>query len=133
MRGKTDFDKDLDEYLSERSRKQFFFNMVQTFKSKKPEVKLSPDVETYEAANAVKEEKTSKQGFFSRLFSSTESKEFVELPHQDVQPTKDELKFVAQVALNKIKRMPSEELEVFKGSEEFQKFKEVLKRHELIK
>lgn len=131
MRGKTDFDKDLDEYLSERSRKQFFFNMVQTFKSKKPEVKLSPDVETYEAANAVKEDKPQKQGFFSRLFSA-ENKEFVEL-HQDVQPTKDELKFVAQVALNKIKKMPSEELEVFKVSEEFQKFKEVLKRHELIK
>lgn len=131
MRGKTDFDKDLDEYLSERSRKQFFFNMVQTFKSKKPDVKLSPDVETYEAANAVKEDKPQKQGFFSRLFSA-ENKEFVEL-HQDVQPTKDELKFVAQVALNKIKKMPSEELEVFKVSEEFQKFKEVLKRHELIK
>ncbi len=131
MRGKTDFDKDLDEYLSERSRKQFFFNMVQTFKSKRPEVKLSPDVETYDAANAVKEEKPQKQGFFSRLFS-TENKEFVEI-HQEVQPTKDELKFVAQVALNKIKKMPSEELEVFKVSEEFQKFKEVLKRHELIK
>ncbi|MBI4919651.1 hypothetical protein HY837_06980 [archaeon] len=131
MGSKTDFDTDLDEYLSQRSRKQFLHNVVQTFKSKSPSIKLNPEIEPYVELDeaALESSNENKKGFFSRLFGREEAT----VEFREVGPTKDELKFVAQVALDSIKKLPSEEVELFKVSAEFEKLKDILKRHSLIK
>ncbi len=131
MGSKTDFDSDLDDYLSQRSRKQFFSNVVQTFRSKSPSIKLNPEIETYTEVEEASLESSSenKRGFFSRLFGREEAT----VEFREVGPTKDELKFVAQLALDHIKKLPADEVELFKVSAEFEKLKEVLKRHSLIK
>lgn len=127
MRSKTAFDKDLEEYLAHRNRRQFIHDIVQTFKSSKPTIKLNPEIKTYEDDLEVRE--TPRKSFFEKLFSKKEKT--VEL--QELRPSKEELKFVAQVALNHIKKLPPEEIELFKVSAEFEKLKQVLKKYNLIK
>ncbi|PIN81862.1 hypothetical protein COV11_00900 [Candidatus Woesearchaeota archaeon CG10_big_fil_rev_8_21_14_0_10_30_7] len=129
MGSKTNFDKDLDDYLSQRSKTQFIHNVVQTFKSRSPSIQLNPDIEPYEETYREEKKESPRRGFFARLFSGEESS----VEFQEIAPSRDDLKFIAQLALDNIKKLSVEEVELFKVSAEFERLKDILKKYSLIK
>jgi len=131
-----DFDKDMKEYLASRKKNSLFGNVL---KEKQPEVRLHPEVETYEQeASAPQEaeqesftmEQTpAKKGFFSRLFSKKENEE----PIIASVELMDDLKRVSKTALGLAKQLSPEQLESFKRSAEYDELKNILKKRNLIK
>ena len=128
-----DFDRDMKEYIASRKKSTLFGNVL---KEKQPEVRLHPEVETYEQGNAMPAEESvtieqipSKQGFFSRLFSRKEAEEPVIASVELM----DDLKRVSKTALALAKQLSPENLESFKRSAEYDELKNILKRRNLIK
>ncbi len=129
-----DFDRDMKEYIASRKKSTLFGNVL---KEKQPEVRLHPEVETYQqesntmpAEEAVSMEETpAKQGFFSRLFSRRE----VEEPVIASVELMDDLKRISKTALALAKQLSPENLETFKRSAEYDELKNILKRRNLIK
>lgn len=129
-----DFDRDMKEYIASRKKSTLFGNVL---KEKQPEVRLHPEVETYQQESpsmpvdeAVTMEQTpAKQGFFSRLFSRKEAEE----PIIASVELMDDLKRVSKTALSLAKQLSPENLESFKRSPEYDELKNILKRRNLIK
>lgn len=79
-----------------------------------------------EAQVQTEEPVVKKQGFFARLFGSSEE-EIVDTG------IKDDLKSIAKITLNVMKRLAPEDVDAFKASSEYSQFKDVLQKHGLIK
>lgn len=130
---RDEFEKDMKEYL--HTRKKAGFNIkaiIQDFwpKPKKDLVELPEEVELYheEKPRPVKENRLTK--WFKKE----------EPAHEELARTKmqaddaiTDLKEIAKIALGVVKQLPDEPLRTFKQSEDFEKLKVILKKHELIK
>lgn len=130
---KKELAKDLDMYLSQRRQQDA------------PVVASQPkpyDTQPEETSVDVVEddlEYAPKKSWFSnvmeRLFGPEEEATLHEEPEEDVpegDPRQD-LREVASIALLVIKQLPNKTLEEFKESRDFVKFKEILRRHKIIK
>ena len=132
---KREFNRELERYLSSRKKGTSIWRKLFAAEkklAKKP--KTHPEVKTYEEEKPSKrkERKGDKEPFWKRWFTPHDGGEqpFDEMP---AGPTiEDDLNDVAHIALHLLKQLPPEELAKFKDSDEFRRFKEILKQHELI-
>jgi hypothetical protein len=156
-RGMTrgEFEKELEQYIAQRKRAKIRFpDVFGAFKRKKkmPEPELPPEVQKYEEGSpaelpeempGTEEEVVEKKGAFTRLLESLglvgKEKSASNLPAEEVQQmlVKDEvtqdMKEIAKIALLVIKKLPPEQMSEFKSSAEFERLKELLRKHQLIK
>lgn len=138
MDNKLEFDRELDEYISERRKTRIFHNIVQGLKREGNRIGINPALETYNVS--VVDEKpasenkniSQKKGFFERVFGSGREKDESEMNEQ-LNLMKSDMKQVARIILDIIKKLPPQELSAFKQSDEFFVLKEILKKHNLIK
>ncbi len=137
--GRRDFDSDMDEYLASRNG-SFLRRMFSSSKPAEahapPKQDLHPAMEPYDdgaSAAAAQHETPRKPGFFSRLFGGSADETVtvdVSAPSSDALA---DLKEVARITLKVIKMLPPEQLDGFKRNADFDRFKEILKKHHLVK
>ncbi|MBI4146189.1 hypothetical protein HY489_02520 [Candidatus Woesearchaeota archaeon] len=128
---KGEFERELEQYL--HARKSSSWNIKRWFSSLVPKAKpretieLPQEVEVYEEPE--KEEK--KQTFLERILPSR--KEETTLAQMQAESAVQDMKEVAKITLGMIKQLPDEQLKTFKQSQEFEKLKHILRKHELIR
>ncbi len=149
---RDEFDSEMDNYLAER-RKEPLLSTILNHK-KESESKLSESsVVTSSQDNcsvqhtsepgfasagpaAVQEATEPKQGFWSSFWKGVSAKDpepsITEAPAQPAELMQD-FKSVAKISLTVMKQLPEKELLQLKASPEFIKFKEILKKHSIIK
>ncbi|MEM4247273.1 MAG: hypothetical protein QXR48_01810 [Candidatus Woesearchaeota archaeon] len=150
-----EFEKELEQYISQRRRSKFSFpDIFGTFKRKKkmPEPELPPEIQKYEEGSPAEPLETmpgeesheeAKKGVMTKILETLglvcSKKREEEIPAEEVQKmlAKDELtqdmKEIAKIALLVTKKLPPEQLSEFKASPEFERLKELLRKHQLIK
>lgn len=150
-----EFERELDQYIAQRKRAKFKLpDIFGAFKSRKkmPEPELPPEVQKYEEGSPAEqpevmpgeEEEVSKKGALTRILESLGlvgkgDKAPANVPAEDVQQmlVKDEnmqdMKEIAKIALYVIKQLPEDKLAEFKSGNEFERLKELLRKHQLIK
>lgn len=107
-----EFDKELEDYLSAR-RKSGIRDVLKTILPRKPkEFSLPEDVHVYHAEQ--------------------ERKHLFKRPKRDSELLED-MKEIAKIALIAIKELPDAELAAFKKGPDFERLKELLKKHRLIR
>jgi hypothetical protein len=153
-----EFEKELEQYIGQRRKARFKFpDVFGALKRKKkmPEPELHPEVQKYEEGSPAEipeampgeEEEASpeqRKGVMTKLLESLglvggKEKTPENLPAEEVQQmlAKDEIsqdmKEIAKIALLVIKKLPPEQMSEFKTSPEFDRLKELLRKHQLIK
>jgi thiamine pyrophosphate-dependent acetolactate synthase large subunit-like protein len=154
--GRTDFDKELSNYLSRR-KKGSIPDVLKWIRGLMPkptpppvQVNLPKEIETYEeeipkqrSTETIRQDRQERQTVLSFLLEKlTFSKKPVIT--QEEQDTKikeivakemiqKDLQKISKIALMAIKKLPEEDMKEFKNSAEFDTLKEILKKHDLIK
>lgn len=139
---REELDDDLSNYISARKRKKFNFRKIFAFSAEmKPykEEKLEMTVKAVEDSNAAakleKEYEAEKAGWFGGLLASIGLKKKAapkeEFPAED--PMVEDLRSMAKISMMVMRNLPQPVLADFKETPEFIKFKEILKKHSLIK
>jgi len=134
---KEAFERDLQDYLHARKRARFNIKeSVQGFLKKitprrSPEkVEMHEEVEVYHE----KEEKPSKkENMFTKMFKKEPQQEEILRTKMQAEDAVSDMKEISKIALGMIKQLPDEQLRAFKESPDFEKLKNILKKHELIK
>jgi len=75
---------------------------------------------------------------FKKSLGKPAEPEMQEVPEQDLQmpttnPTEEDMKEVARIALTVLRKMPPELVKEFKSTPDYEKFKELLRKHNMIK
>lgn len=120
-----DFENDLDEYLSARKKSSIKGVIQDLFSPKEKKVRIPEQVEVY---NTGKEKKFSLKGVFTK-----KSDEQLIQSKLEAEEAVDDMKEIAKVALLAIKQLPDDQLSMFKQGPEFERLKQILKKHSLIK
>jgi len=132
----SEFHKDIDDYISSRRKRSSLFSMKeesvrlhpesdQPYPEPEPEVMVEPELsEPVDVVESVEP----KEGFFSRIFKKKEEP-VIEPPNELIR----DLKIVSKIALSIAKQLPPDKLEDLKRSDQYAQFKEILKKHGLIK
>ena len=134
---RDEFERDMKEYL--RTRKRAGFNLkslVQDFfPKKKPEqVELHEEVEVYEESSKQPLGQRVKEKVLTKFFKKEEpAEEEIMRTKMEAEDAISDMKEVSKIALGVVKQLPDEQLREFKQSEDFEKLKTILKKHELIK
>jgi hypothetical protein len=132
---------DLSSYIATRKRKKMSFRKlfslsaeVRPYKEEKLEVAIKSVEDSSAAAKLEKEYEAEKAGWFGGLLASIGLKK-KELPKEEPveDPMEEDMKELAKISMMVIRNLPSPVLAEFKDTSEFAKFKEILKRHNLIK
>lgn len=104
-----------------------------------PMIETDADEITEEEFDAAQEEiqaelnEHKKVGFFQRMFGNKkEEQEAEELDAFESEPDPD-LKEISKITLDVLKKLDGDDLREFKESEDFARFKDILKRNNLIK
>src|SRR3989344_4786316 len=117
------FDVELERYLHARRRPKVNVRefLGKFWRGSKPD-RIDPEtgVEIYDKPSVMQRVKEKKDSVVAHFSSHSTA------------PTED-MKEVAKIALGVIRQLPDEELRKFKQSSDFEKLKEILKKHELIK
>ncbi len=128
---KEGFEQDLDEYLKVRKGSGFdirgLFNKF--IKKKTPIVELPEQVEVYHKRDDVKE--TAKESVFSKFFKR-QNDELVQVRMLADDAVSDICE-MSKIALDVVRQLPDEKLREFRSSENFERLKSLLKKHNLIK
>lgn len=79
-----------------------------------------------------------KRGFFKQLMAFFVKQEQIleevqEAPPEKVEEAKEDLRELAKLFLKTLERLPDDELKEFKETPEFIKFKDILRKHKVIK
>jgi hypothetical protein len=135
MDSKFEFNRDLEEYISEKKKSRVLHNIMQSIKMESSKIKLNPSLETYDAPapqqiSSQNEEQKPKKGFLARLFSPEEEEPNMA---EQLNAMRSDMKQLAKITLDVIKKMPPQEVVAFKQSDDFAVLKELLKKHSLIK
>ncbi len=148
-----EFEKEMEQYIAQRRRAKIklpdFFSVFR--RKKMPEPELPPEVQKYEEGSPPEtlevmpgeEEEAPKKGVVTKFLESIGlvggKKTAEQLSQEQVQQmlAKDELskdmKEIAKIALHVTKQLPPEKLSEFKASPEFERLRELLRKHQLIK
>ncbi len=131
---RDEFERDMHEYL--RARRRAGLNIKEILKGlipkRKPEkIEMPEEIEVYDE----KEEapKAPKEGVFAKMFKKEPAQEEIMQAQMQVEDTITDMKEVSKITLNMIRQLPDEELRKFKQSPDFERLKNILKKHELIK
>lgn len=123
------FEKEPDESLEEageRHEKEEY----EEEKEKEPETEEEKLEDEYE-------EELEKEGWIdkiiSKIFVKTKEEETVEDAEDIISEDQQDMKAIAEIATKVMKKLPPEELKALKQSEDFETFKEILKKRELIR
>jgi len=137
---KRDFDREMEAYISaKRKGKPFSFkDFISKIIPKHDEtVDVPEDVEVYVEQEEIKAEPVEKkEPWLKRIFSIKKEKEEPEPEVEYKLLAEDavaDLKFLTKVTLENIKNLPPDKIKEFKKSDDFDKLKKILKKHELIK
>ncbi|MEM4240099.1 MAG: hypothetical protein QXM31_03650 [Candidatus Woesearchaeota archaeon] len=151
-----EFERELEQYISQRRRAKFRFpDVFGAFKGKKKmtEPELPPEVQKYDEGSPAEAPETMpgeeeapeepKKGVMTKILESLGlvggGKKEEQIPAEQVKEmlAKDEhlqdMKEIAKIALLVTKKLPPEQLSEFKASPEFERLKELLRKHQLIK
>jgi len=138
MSDKEEFDSEMEDYLAER-RKEPLLSVILKKKTMS-KASLADEKETHERAHAdapVVEDVPAQDSWLSRLWSGVfgkhdeQSQETTEsLPESELM---EDFKAVSKITLSVMKQLPEEQLAALKQSQEFAHFKDILKKHNLIK
>ncbi|MEM4282367.1 MAG: hypothetical protein QXU88_02485 [Candidatus Woesearchaeota archaeon] len=143
---RAELEEELEAYLAARKRRGFNFKElfapapsritskmpVETVAKEERLTQASKAAATAEAAESLaKEYESEKKGFFEKLLERLGLKR--KEPEIISEPPNQDIKELARICFSVVKKLPPEELKGFKESEDFAKFKEILKRHNLIK
>ncbi len=149
-----EFERELEQYIAQRRKAKIRFpNIFGGIKKNMPEPELPPEIEKYDEGSPAEslqslsgeepEKDISQKSFFTKIFETlglvNVEQKTEEIPQEKLQQilAKDEItqdmKEIAKIALLIIKQLPPEQLSTFKASPEFEKLKELLKKHQLIK
>jgi hypothetical protein len=139
---REELDDDLSDYISARKRKKINFKKIFSFSAEmKPykEEKLEMTVQAVEnsaaAAKLEKEYEFEKAGWFGGFLASIGLKKKEspkeEFPAED--PMFDDMRSLAKISMMVMRNLPQPVLADFKETPEFAKFKEILKKHNLIR
>lgn len=120
-----EFDKELDDYLSARRRTNIKGFIKDIFKPTEKKVEIPEDVEVYQSGEA-------KEPLIKRMFSKKENDEAIAAKVEAEDAVAD-MKEIAKIALVAIKELPDDRLASFKKGAEFDRLKELLKKHDLIR
>lgn len=132
---------DLSSYIASRKRKKLNFKKlfafsaeVKPYKEEKLEMAVKSIEDSEAAAKLEKEYEAEKAGWFGSLLASIGLKK-KELPKEEPaeEPALEDLREIAKISMIVMRNLPSPVLAEFKDTPEFAKFKEILKRHNLIK
>lgn len=133
-----EFDKDMEEYI--RARKRAGINLksikeaVQKLipKRKQPDhIDLHEEVEVYhEPAPKPARKDSLLTKFFKKEEHTSEEFKQAQMAAEDAIA---DIKEISKITLNMIRQLPDEPLRQFRQSEDFEKMKTILKKHELIK
>jgi len=143
-----EMEREVEEIVKRRPFLEWLSSKLSSKKSYEDEFVEEPEKEEYLKEEVVEEaplseleeeyvEEVTKQGWFSRLAS----KIFVKsMPEEELEDAADEIaediqdmKVIAEIATNVMKQLPSEEMKEFKKIEDLHRFKENLKKRELIR
>jgi hypothetical protein len=149
-----EFEKEMEQYIAQRRRAKIklpdFFSAFKR-KKKMPEPELPPEVQKYEEGSPAElpetmpgeEEAEPEKGFVTKMLESLGlvggKKTADQMSQEQVQQmlAKDELskdmKEIAKIALFVTKQLPEDKLAEFKAGPEFERLKELLRKHQLIK
>ncbi|MBI2565167.1 hypothetical protein HYV79_04245 [Candidatus Woesearchaeota archaeon] len=140
---RLEFDRELEEYISERRRAGVFNNLLTGWKSKtQSSVDLNPAIETYSDSIETNDhqlqatEQVQSNGFFSRLLSrksTVKQEENERVVVEEINPIREDLRQVSKITIEVLKKLSHTELEKFKNSEEFILLKMLLRKNKLIK
>ncbi|MDO8661033.1 MAG: hypothetical protein Q7K43_04030, partial [Candidatus Woesearchaeota archaeon] len=146
---RDEFDSEMDSYLAERRKEPLLSAILNRKKEVDSEISENsatasnqdtfssqdiPDSElaSVEPAVVVQEVTAPKQGFWSSLWKGVSAKDpepsITDAPAQSAELIQD-FKSVAKISLIVMKQLPEKELLQLKSSQEFIKFKEILKKH----
>lgn len=130
--------RDMDSYIS--SRKKESWSMFK----KEPQPILHPTVHPYkkeepkvEQAQPMEQEYDAQKkgwfsGFMNKLFG--EEQEVIETPVQPVShDAAADLKEIARISLGVMKQLSGDQIHEFKETSDYEKFKTILRKHNLIK
>lgn len=131
---RKELERDLEDYLARRRRHEKKCKV-----EKMEDVRMPPEVETYNDENPKhpwlawlfghdEEKPAAKEPVPEQEFDETAIKQMV-----DVEQLRNDLREVARFSLAYFKDLPHDKLEKLKASPEFEKFKDVLRRHGVIK
>jgi hypothetical protein len=130
--------RDMDSYLTQRRKSDGW-----GFFTKKPEHQLHPTIHTYKkeepAMPDTAPEAKSKKGWFSsavdKMFGAEDVAEDAPLEQvqSQVADASADLKELARISLGVMKRMPGDMISEFKQTPDYDAFKDILRRHKLIK
>ena len=149
---RDEFDSEMENYLAERRKEP----LLSTILNRKKETKKTQEVElpitknqsnfnqsetelSASVSNDSPEtgvEKDEKKGFWSSLwngFSAHDPEPSIQLAPAQSDELLQDFKVVAKISLTIMKQLPEQELLKLKGSNDFVKFKEILKKHSIIK
>ena len=138
---REELEEDLSDYISARKRKKINFKKIFAFSAEmRPykEEKLEMTVKAVEnstaAAKLEKEYESEKAGWFGGLLASIGLKK-KEAPKEEFveEPMIEDLRSMAKISMMVMRNLPQPVLADFKETPEFIKFKEILKKHNLIK
>lgn len=139
-----------EKHAKQSQLKSFFGGLKKMFWKKPSEEYIAyqslAETPTEQAAEQKPEFASAKRGWFKEftdIFRPSKEPEYVHLDEnvklsfsaerEDSSLIKDDLKEVAKIALNTLKSLPKNEIEAFKKTESFTRFKDILKRYNLIK
>ncbi len=146
-------EQEMEEEFKEGAKKRTFWGWLKSMFASSEEYEEfegaeEPEKEEYKKEEAAEEapaseleeeyvEEVQRQGWVSRLVSrifvkSREEEELEEASDEIAEDIQD-MKTIAEIATKVMKMLPPEEMKKFKESDEFQIFKEILKKRELIK
>ncbi len=133
-----EFDKDMEDYL--RARRRAGINLKQIKEMVQnilPKKKLPDHIELHEEVEVYHEpapKPARKDSLLTKFFKKEEhtSEEFKQAKMAAEDAIAD-IKEISKITLNMIRQLPDEPLRQFRQSEDFEKMKSILKKHELIK
>jgi len=130
------FERDLKEYLKAR-KKATSFNIKdfidEIIKKTKRTVRIPESIQVYGEKEKKEAQEAVKEGLFNKMFKKGPVSEELIHVKMKAEDAVDDLKEMAKISLNMIRKLPDEYLRTFKESDDFGKLKILLKKHELIK
>ncbi len=130
---RRELDQELETYLTKRRKHEEKHGETKT-----EEVRMPPEIETYEEPKQKswlawlfgigEEEEKQKEEKKEENFDEESVKKVME-----TEQLKSDLKEVSRIALAAFKDLPPDKLHTLKSSPDFEKFKEILRRHSIIK
>ncbi|MBI4451255.1 hypothetical protein HY642_04740 [Candidatus Woesearchaeota archaeon] len=127
--------EELERYIASRKKRTPWTGV---FASR--EKKMEPTVQPYKEEQVSEEEYEQGKGFFAKMAEKLFGEKPAAEPAQiEVQPEIDageilsDMKELSRISLSIIKQLPPEQVQELKQTQDFERFKEILRKHKIIK